>query len=126
MNNPAPGYKNHPNHSIVISTPTHPVQVSLAGTLIADTKQAILVEEGGYPGRLYLPANDLHMDYFAATQHTTHCPFKGDARYWTVKVGDTIVENGAWAYDSPYDECEALAGYVAFYGDRFEIQAGTG
>lgn len=126
MSNPAPGFSEHPGHRVELSEADHAVEVSLAGEIIADTRRAILLQEDGYPGRYYLPKADVDMQKLSASTHTTQCPFKGGARYWNVAAGDSVAENGAWGYDSPYDECAALAGYVAFYGERFDIKHGTG
>jgi uncharacterized protein (DUF427 family) len=55
------------------------------------------------------------MDLFEATDHTTYCPFKGDASYWSVRVGDAVAENAVWSYPEPIEFCPPIGGYLAFY-----------
>lgn len=121
MANPAPGFLNHPDHKVEISAPDFAVQVLLDGDVIAQTHRAVRLDEGNYPPRYYLPAQDVAMDRLSATDHTSHCPFKGDARYWTVITAERKVENGAWAYDAPFDECLALKGRIAFYSETIDV-----
>ena len=65
-------------------------------------------------------AKDMALDLMSKTEHTSYCPFKGTASYWTVKVGDKNAENAIWGYESPYDETAPLAGHYAFYGNRVD------
>ena len=94
----------------------------LGGETIAETNQAIRVDEDRYPPRYYLPQSDIKAGTLTASAHSTHCPFKGDASYWSVTGADGQThENAAWAYRDPFDECLALKDMIAFYGDAFEI-----
>lgn len=121
MRGPAPGFKKIPTHKVELSAPDQMFRVELAGTVVGETTVAIRVDEDGYPPRYYVPRDDIEMSRLSPTDRTSHCPFKGDARYWTVTANERVVENGAWGYDQPYDECSALAGHVAFYGDSFRF-----
>lgn len=89
--------------------------------VIADTKDALVVVEGGYPPRYYIPKVDVRMDLLEASDHETFCPFKGDARYWTVRAGGQMLKNGAWAYDYPFDETAGLAGFISFYTEKMNL-----
>jgi len=116
--NPAPGFKRRPDHRIVIKPASQRVQVTLNGEVIADTKNAIRMEEGTYPAVYYFPRGDVKMDRLERTSHKTHCPFKGDASHYSFKGG---AQNAVWSYEAPYDEMQSIAGLVAFYPDKVEI-----
>ena len=96
------------------------MQVEFAGTVIADTRRALRVDESRHDIVYYVPRKDVRMDLLTATDHTSYCPFKGTARYWSIGVGARRAENAVWAYDEPYDEALPLRGYVAFYTDRVD------
>lgn len=121
MANPAPGFTEHPDHKISLSAADQTLRVSLGGEQIAASERAVRLDEANYPPRYYLPAEDVDMNKLSATEHASHCPFKGDARYWTVNAGGRQVVNGAWGYDQPFDECRAIQGRIAFYGEQFEF-----
>ena len=94
------------------------------GEVIADTKDAIeLIEATGKgkstvaPVVYYIPRKDVKMDRLVRSSHTTHCPFKGDASYFSVENGP---ENAVWSYERPYDEMTAIGELLAFYPDKFE------
>ncbi len=85
------------------------------GEVIAESEDALVLSEKGYPPRIYFPPADLRKGRLAPTDHATDCPWKGTAAYWTVTAGGETLENGAWAYPTPLPELAALAGYVSFY-----------
>jgi uncharacterized protein (DUF427 family) len=70
----------------------------------------------------YLPLADVDAAALEATDHTTYCPFKGHASYWSVTAGGARLENSIWGYLSPYQECERLEDHVGFYIDRFTLE----
>jgi uncharacterized protein (DUF427 family) len=125
--NPAPGFTKYPQHRIEVAPCAARVRVTYEGEVIADTRQAIEMRESAGEGKktvapvvYYIPRHDVRMDRLARTAHATHCPFKGDASYYSVVNGP---ENAAWSYEAPYDEMLAIRGHVAFYPDRFAIEA---
>ena len=118
--NPAPGFLKHPGHRVVITSANVKVTVEIQGTQIAASSNALLVDESRHDPVYYIPRGDVQMDHLTATDHSSYCPFKGHARYWTIKVGDRTEENAVWAYDEPYDEALPLKGHVAFYPDRID------
>jgi len=63
----------------------------------------------------------VRMDLLARTEHRTHCPFKGNASYWSVQVGDQVAENAAWAYEEPYRDAEPIRGYLSFYRNKVSL-----
>jgi uncharacterized protein (DUF427 family) len=124
--NPAPGFTKYPQHRIEVAPSAAHVRVTYAGEVIADTRQAIEMRESAGEGKktvapvvYYIPRQDVRMDRLARTAHATHCPFKGDASYYSVLNGP---ENAAWSYEAPYDEMLAIRGHLAFYPDRFAIE----
>jgi uncharacterized protein (DUF427 family) len=122
-NNPAPGFKKYPDNRITTKPAGVRVRVTLNGELIADTKEAIALEESMRGSTLapvvyYIPRKDVKMDRLARTTHSTHCPFKGDASYFSFKNGPG---NAVWSYERPYDEMTVIKDLVAFYPDKVEI-----
>jgi|SRR5438552_7301332 len=119
--NPAPGFKKRPDYRLVAKPAGSRVQVTLNGEVIADSRDAIRLEEGTYPAVYYLPRSDVKMDRLVRSNHRTHCPFKGDASYYSFKDG---AENAVWSYETPFDEMQAIKELLAFYPDKVEIKAG--
>lgn len=120
--NPAPGFEKHPGHRITTRPAGRHVQVRINGETIADTRDAVLLEEpmGGStvaPAVYYIPRKDVKMDRLVRTSHHTYCPFKGSASYYSLKHGP---ENVAWTYEQPYDEMLAIKDLLAFYPDKVE------
>ncbi len=119
--NPAPGFRKHPDHRIVVSPAGQRVRASFAGTVIADTRDALAMKEGDYPVVYYFPRKDVKMDRLERSTHGTHCPFKGDASYFSLKNGP---RDAVWSYERPFDEMLAIKEYLAFYPDKLDIRAG--
>ena len=122
--NPAPGWATKPEHRVDLYPEDKRVRVTYAGTIIADSTDAVRVEETGHGPVMYIPAKDMRLDLMKKTAHNTYCPFKGTASYWTVEVGKGAEakssENAIWGYETPYDETTGLAGHYAFYGNRVD------
>jgi uncharacterized protein (DUF427 family) len=91
------------------------VRVMFGGETVADSRRVKLMHEQGHLPVYYFPRGDVRRDLLEATGHTTHCPFKGDASYWSVRVGESVVENAVWGYPEPIDSAPPLADYLAFY-----------
>jgi uncharacterized protein (DUF427 family) len=96
------------------------VRVVVAGQVVADTERARLLHETRLLPVYYLPRDDVRFDLLEPSATRTHCPFKGDARYWDLRVGDRVVRDAAWGYDDPVPGAPDLAPYLAFYGDRVD------
>lgn len=124
MANPAPGWVKKPEHRVDVHPEKQRLRVTFAGKVIAESSDALRVEETGHGPVHYFPEKDVRLDLLTKTAHSTHCPFKGDASYWTIAVengGETRrSENAVWAYSTPYDEMTALAGHYAFYDSRVD------
>jgi uncharacterized protein (DUF427 family)/acyl-CoA thioesterase len=97
-------------------------RVRLGGRLLAESDACLIVQESDHAAQLYFPEASVAWEQFAATDHHTICPFKGEADYWTCVASDPPLENVAWSYRAPFEEVAGLAGYVAFYPDRLEVE----
>lgn len=121
MPNPAPGFVRKPDHRVDLVPETRRVCVKFGGAVIAESREALRVEETGHGPVHYLPEKDVRTDLLRPTDHKTHCPFKGDASYWTIEVpGGARSENAVWGYRTPFDETAGLAGHYAFYESRVD------
>ena len=121
--NPAPGFRNHPEHTITVSPFAGEVTVAFKGTPIARSHNAIELREAHYPPVLYIPLGDVEPALLRRSAHNTHCPFKGEASYWDIVIGDHEIDNAIWGYETPYDEMLELAGLVAFYPNKVKLTA---
>ena len=97
------------------------VRVTFKGELIADSADALRLEEGRYPPVYYIPRKDVKMERLVRTAHSTHCPYKGDASYFSLKDGP---ENAVWSYEQPIPPVAAIRELLAFYPDKVQISAG--
>jgi uncharacterized protein (DUF427 family) len=125
MPNPAPGFVKNPHHRVDLLPETRRIKVVFGGTTIADTGAALRVEETDHGPVYYVPEKDVRLDLMHPTEHHTHCPYKGQASYWTIELPagsgpNQRSENAVWAYPAPYDEVSGLAGYYAFYPNRVD------
>lgn len=118
--NRGPGYRKHPDHRISTRRTGERVRVTFNGELIADTCEAIRLEESDYPPVYYVPRNDAKMERLTRTTHRTYCPFKGDASYFTLSSGGRTENNAVWSYETPYDEVSVIKDCLAFYPDRVD------
>lgn len=96
------------------------VRVVLGGETIAESARTVLLHETGHAPVLYFPRGDVLMDRFRRTDHASHCPYKGDAAYWTVEAGGRVAENAAWSYEDPIPAAAPIKGLIAFYPDRVD------
>ncbi|HZZ48302.1 MAG TPA: DUF427 domain-containing protein [Pseudonocardia sp.] len=104
-----------PKHRLLMHPFPRRVRAEFAGETLIDTRAGVLVHETGLLPQLYVPEADLRTDLLVATDHSTHCPFKGDASYRSIRVGDRTAENAVWAYREPLPEASWLTGYAAVY-----------
>lgn len=113
---------NGPSHAHAITIEKNPdrVKMTFNGTVIADTQRALVLREGPLPPVNYLPREDINMSYLRRTDHATHCPFKGDASYFTVSVKDKTAENAVWTYEAPLASVAEIKNYVAFYREKMD------
>ncbi len=115
--NSGPGWKKYPDHRITTKPAGLRVQVKLDGELIADTRDAIKLEESDHPVVYYIPRKDVKMERLVRSEHQTVCPFKGTASYYSLRNG---AENAVWMYEKPYDEVSVIKERLAFYPDKVD------
>ena len=96
------------------------VVVSVAGRMIADTRNALTLREADYPPVQYIPREDVDLSQLKRTDHATYCPYKGDCSYYSVPAGGKKSVNGVWTYEDPYPAVAQIKGHVAFYPDRVD------
>lgn len=120
--NPAPGFRNNPDKVITLEPHDGTVTVSAAGTVIAASSHAKVLSEPPYPAVLYVPFADIDFSQLEKTDHTTHCPYKGDATYWSVKPAGAEGRNAMWGYEAPFDEMADIRNHAAFYPDKVTIE----
>ena len=96
------------------------LRVFVDGVVIADTIRSLYLFEIDHLPVYYFPKEDVHFDLLEHTDHTSHCPRKGDAEYWSIVVGDRRIDNAVWSYPVPLDGTPDLSGYVAFYWDKVD------
>ena len=107
---------------MAITIAPHPgrVRVRFNGATVADSAKALVLREGSYPPVLYLPRADAGMALLERSAHTTRCPHKGLASYYSLKVGDRTAANAVWTYETPHDQVAAIKEHLAFYSDRVD------
>jgi uncharacterized protein (DUF427 family) len=97
------------------------VRIEVGGIVVAETTRPTFLFETGLPRRTYFPKLDVRMDLLDPTDSSTMCPYKGTARYWSVRAGDEVHTNLAWSYDSPVRESAPIADLVAFYDEKVDL-----
>ena len=100
------------------------VRIVFNGELVADSREAILLEEAGHAPVYYLPRKDVKMERVIRTSHTTYCPHKGHATYYSLSNGRTA-RNAVWSYEQPYDSVAAIGSLLAFYPEHVSFEIGA-
>jgi uncharacterized protein (DUF427 family) len=114
MKNPGPG------HPISIEENPSRVVVSAGGKIIADTRDALTLREASYPAVQYIPRRDVDMTALTRSEHTTYCPYKGEASYYSIPAGGDRSTNAVWTYEAPFEAMAQIRNYLAFYPDRVD------
>ena len=96
--------------------------VRAGGAVLGESKNALELTEGDYPPVIYFPRDDLAMAFFDTTDHTSHCPWKGAASYFTIVAEAGPIENAAWSYEDPKPGVAGIARHLAFYTDRVTVE----
>jgi uncharacterized protein (DUF427 family) len=109
-----------PDHPITIAPNPARVVVTVAGQVIADTSDALMLREASYPGVLYIPRKDVAMALLQRTDHGTYCPYKGDCAYYSIPAGGERSINAVWTYEAPFPAVAAIKDHLAFYPDRVD------
>jgi uncharacterized protein (DUF427 family) len=105
---------------ITIAANPNRVEVRVDGLVIADSTRAMVLRAPGTPDVQYVPRDDVDMTRLIRSERSTHCPYKGDASYWSIRTGRRVVDDAVWSYEVPYPDVAAIAGHLAFYPDRVD------
>ena len=109
-----------PDHPITVTPNLKRVVVTLGGVVIADTTQALTLQEASYPAVQYIPRADARMDLLERTASHTYCPYKGEASYFSIPAGGDRSVDAIWSYEEPYPAVAAIKGHLAFYPNRVD------
>jgi len=110
-----------PDHPITVDPTGAHVTVRAGGVVVAESDRALTLAEAGYPPVQYLPVEDVDPGVLHPTGTSTHCPYKGDASYWTLSVAGGDLVDAVWGYPHPHDAVAPIAGHVAFAHDGVEV-----
>lgn len=109
-----------PDHPISIAPSGKRVRITFSGRVVADTAHALSLKEASYKPVLYIPRADVDMSLLTATDHRTHCPYKGDANYYSIVADGRSAENAVWSYEQPFPAMAEIKDYLAFYPNRVD------
>jgi uncharacterized protein (DUF427 family) len=116
--NSGPGYSKNPQHLIDTGPAGARIRITFNGEVIADTRDAIKLEESGYAPVFYIPRKDVKMECLTRTEHHSYCPYKGKASYFTLSASGKTQQNAIWSYEQPYDEVGVIRELLAFYPNK--------
>jgi uncharacterized protein (DUF427 family) len=111
-----------PDHPITITPNPRRVRVTAGDIVIAETTKALTLKEAKYPAVQYVPRQDANMALLERSDRVTHCPYKGDASYYSVKADGKTLDNAIWTYEAPFPEMTEISGHLAFYPDKVKIE----
>jgi len=111
-----------PDHPITITRNPRRVRVTAGDVVIAETSKALTLKEAKYPAVQYVPREDANMAVLERSERTTHCPYKGDASYYSVKADGKTLDNAIWTYETPFPAMTEISGHLAFYPDKVKIE----
>ena len=112
-----------PEHPISIQRNPARVVVSVAGCVVADTRNALTLREAAYPPVQYIPPEDVDFSQLERSDHVTYCPYKGDCNYYSVPAGGKKSVNAVWSYQDPFPAVVQIRAHVAFYPERVDEMA---
>ena len=104
-----------PDHPITVEPNPNRVIVTFGGETLADSTHALTLNESTYPPVHYIPREDVNMALLERTAHATHCPYKGDAAYYSIRRNGRVAENAVWTYEAPYEAVADIKDHLAFY-----------
>jgi uncharacterized protein (DUF427 family) len=116
----SPGHRDHPEHKVLEKPVPGKLRAQLGADVLAESSNVIEVDEDDNPPRYYFPRADVRMDRMTPSPTRTSCPFKGEASYFSMELGDGPLPDAAWTLETPYDEHAALKSRIAFYSEKFD------
>ncbi|MEB4212185.1 DUF427 domain-containing protein [Mycobacterium sp. 94-17] len=114
-------WPDHPDYRIEATPCPYRGQVWFGDVLLAESEHCLLVSETDHDDRLYFPMSDVHWELFVPSEHSTVCPFKGRATYWTLTGAEPAIRDVVWTYPTPLPEVAAIAGHVSFYHELLRV-----
>ena len=114
-----------PDHPITITANPRRVRVSTGGIVIAESTDAVRLQEASYPAVNYLPRKDANMALLTRSERVTHCPYKGDANYFSINASGKTIADAIWTYENPCPAMTEISGHLAFYPDKVKIEEVT-
>lgn len=114
------GHARDPFKRIDVLDSSRHVKVVIEGQTVAESDEPAILFEPNHPVRYYLPKVDVRMDLLRPSETESHCPYKGNAHYYSVEVGGKVVPDVAWSYAYPTKECAGIAGRVCFFNERLD------
>ncbi len=109
-----------PYKRVDVVASSRPVRVILGGETVAETTRARFLFETRLPTRYYIPPEDVRMDLLVPSEKATACPYKGKARYWSVRIGNRLYPDIVWSYPEPIAECPKVKGHLAFFNEQVD------
>jgi uncharacterized protein (DUF427 family) len=109
-----------PDHPITIAPNPRRVRVMFNGRAVADSTRALTLRETSLRPVQYIPRADVDMSLLVRSTHSTHCPYKGEAAYYSLRVDGRTAENAVWTYETPYPAMAAIKEHLAFYPHRVD------
>ena len=111
-----------PDHPISINPNPKRVRITSGNVVIAETTRALSLKEARYPAVQYVPREDADMRLLKPTERVTHCPYKGDASYFSIEADGKTLDNAVWSYEQPFPAMAEITGRLAFYPDKVRIE----
>lgn len=109
-----------PDHPITVMKYPRSIRVLFNGTVVAESANALKLQEADYRPVFYIPREDARMEYFTHSDHTSRYPYKGRAAYFSLEVAGKRSENAVWSYETPYPAVDAIREFVAFYPSKVD------
>jgi uncharacterized protein (DUF427 family) len=111
-------------HPITVTRAPNTVRVLFEGHEIADSDDVLVLKEANYPPVFYFPRDHVRTEFLRRTDKVTHCPYKGDASYFTIYRDRKIIDDAVWSYEAPYAAVGQIAGRLAFYPEHVAFELG--
>lgn len=109
-----------PDHPITVEQNPNRVVVTVAGKVVSDTTEALVLREASYPAVQYIPRKDVDMASLTRSQTHSYCPYKGDASYFSIPIGGERSVDAIWTYETPYEAVATIKDHLAFYPNRVD------
>ncbi len=109
-----------PDHPITMTRNPNKIRVTLGGQIVAETSRALTMKEASYAPVHYIPRADVRMELLERSQHSSHCPYKGEAAYYSIGAGGRKATNAVWTYEKPFPAVSQIESLLAFYPDRVD------